>query len=364
MKEFVIHKVRSTFEKLPLDSGGYERAKTILQQRYGDPTEVVNPHVQQIFALPTIHGTPRPKIHEFYDQLLCHVQALDTLGKLGNVAGNVHMTLDKLEGIRSDITRMDSEWKNWGFQELLETLRGWIDRNPLQIGERDSRPQSRDFRREKIFSTRDQTKPRSCIYCDKTDHKASDCESVKTVEERRKILSSKRLCFNCTGEKHRASDCRSKTNCQICHKRHHTSICDNKQKEPGMTAAANNNTVIHPVVVIKVEGVKCRALLDTGSSSNYMSSTLLDLIKKNPVRQEQKSIETLLGTSVQNINVHEVEIRDIAEKFSIKSEVNGVARKVLLNLPNPKYQEVIHANAHLKGVRIITAKKSYQFMSF
>ena len=119
-----------------------------------------------------------------------------------------------------------------------------------------------------------------------------------------------------------------------------------------MTAAANNTTVIHPVVVIKVEGVKCRALLDTGSSSNYMSSTLLDLIKKNPVRQEHKSIETLLGTSVQNINVYEVEISDVAEKFSIKSEVNGVARKVPLNLPNPKYQEVVHANAHLKGVRM------------
>ena len=32
--------------------------------------------------------------------------------------------------------------------------------------------------------------------------------------------------------------------------------------------AANYNTVIHPVVVIKIEGIKCRALLDTGSSSN------------------------------------------------------------------------------------------------
>ena len=71
----------------------------------------------------------------------------------------------------------------------------------------------------------------------------------------------------------------SKTNCQVCHKRHNTSICDNKQKEPGMTVAANKNTVIHPVFVIKVEGVKCRALLDTGSSSNYMSSTIKKMKK-------------------------------------------------------------------------------------
>ena len=98
------------------------------------------------------------------------------------------MTLDKLEGIRSDITRMDPSWKNWDFHELLEGLRGWIDRNPLQIGERESRPQLRDIRREKTFSTRDQIKPRSCVYCDSSNHKSSNCESVKTVEERRKIL--------------------------------------------------------------------------------------------------------------------------------------------------------------------------------
>ena len=353
LKELVLPKVRSLIEKLPVDEEGYKRAKIILQQRYGDPAEVVNAHVQQIFALPTIHGTSRPKIHEFYDQLLCHVQALDTLGKLRDVAGNVRMTLDKLEGIRSDITRMDPKWKNWGFHELLEGLRGWIDRNPLQIGERESRPQLRDIRREKTFSTRDQIKPRSCVYCGSSNHKSSNCESVKTVEERRKILSNKRLCFNCTGERHRASACKSKSNCQVCHQRHHSSICDReiRQSEPGMTTT-NINNVIHPVIVIKVEGVKCRALLDTGSSSNYISSTLLGLIKKNPVRQEHKSIETLLGTSERSINVYDVEISDVEEKLSIKSEMSGVERKVLLNLANPRYQEVIEANPHLKGVQM------------
>lgn len=111
LKEFVNQKVRATIEKLPVDSEGYKRAKTMLQERYGDTSEVVNAHIQQIFPLPTIHGTSRAKIHDFYDQLLCHVQALDTLGKLETVTGNVRMTLDKLEGIRADITRTDQNWK-------------------------------------------------------------------------------------------------------------------------------------------------------------------------------------------------------------------------------------------------------------
>ena len=89
----------------------------------------------------------------------------------------------------------------------------------------------------------------------------------------------------------------------------------------------NINSVIHPVIAIKVEGVKCRALLDTGSSSNYISSPLMGLVKKSPVRQEHKSIETLLGTSERNINVYDVIISDVEEKLSIKSEMNGVENK-------------------------------------
>eukprot|EP00794_Sanderia_malayensis_P013528 gene13528-biopygen10795 len=350
LKEFVNQKVRATIEKLPVDSEGYKRAKTMLQERYGDTSEVVNAHIQQIFSLPTIHGTSRPKIHDFYDQLLCHVQALDTLGKLETVTGNVRMTLDKLEGIRADITRTDQNWKKWGFQELLEALRDWIDRNPLNIGERDFK-QAKDFRREKMFATRDQSKAKLCVFCDKAEHKSSDCQTVNTVEERRKILSTKKLCFNCTGDKHRASECRSKGNCQICQKRHHTSICDKKQKEPGMTSTSENEKhVIHPVVVVLVEGIKCRALLDTGSSSNYLSSTLVELINKTPVRKDRKTIETLLGTSDKDINVYEVEISSVTKKFNLKSEVNGVERKVLLTLPNPRYSEVIKANTHLNGI--------------
>ena len=41
-----------------------------------------------------------------------------------------------------------------------------------------------------------------------------------------------------------------------------------------------SKVVIHPVIVIKVEGIKCKGFFGTGSNSNYISSTLLNLIKK------------------------------------------------------------------------------------
>ena len=48
---------------------------------------------------------------------------IETLGKRGDVAGNVRLTLDKLEGIRGDLTRTEENWKqHWTFKELVEAL--------------------------------------------------------------------------------------------------------------------------------------------------------------------------------------------------------------------------------------------------
>ena len=131
MKELVIPKVRATTEKLPADGAGYKKAKEFLEQRYGNSGEVVNAHIQEIMSLPVITGISRPKIHNFYDNLLGHVQALETLGKLEQIAGNVRMTLDKLVGIRADLFRTEKDWKKWTCTELVEALRQWVERNPF-----------------------------------------------------------------------------------------------------------------------------------------------------------------------------------------------------------------------------------------
>ena len=119
---------------------------------------MINAHVTQILSLPVIHGTPGTKIHEFYDQLLGHGQDLQTMGKLSAVAGNVRLTLDKLDGIRSDLTITYPDWKKWGSVELLEAFRLWIERNPLKSDDKDWRrpekSQPKLFRREKSFPTR------------------------------------------------------------------------------------------------------------------------------------------------------------------------------------------------------------------
>ncbi len=189
------------------------------------------------------------------------------------------------------------------------------------------------------------------MYCENDSHRSVECTKVVDVGERKKILSIKRRCFNCTGEKHRASECKSKIQCYKCKCKHHTSICDKAEPNPAM-CQPNQSSVIYPVVVIEVEGIKCRALLDTGSGNSYVSSTLMNLTKKKPARQEIKTIEMMLHTTTKKIDVYNVQITNVNKTFQMSSEVSCVDRPVLLTLPNPRYIEVIANNPHLEGVEM------------
>ena len=48
---------------------------------------------------------------------------------------------------------------------------------------------------------------------------------------------------------------------------------------------------------MKVEGIKCRALLDTGSGNSYASSGLLELIKRKPIREDYKRIGMMIQST-------------------------------------------------------------------
>lgn len=100
-------KVRTGLDGLPFSIEGYEQAKSVLKTKYGKTYEIVNAYVQNIMALPVISGSNTTKIHQFYEKLSFNLQALETLGKLGEVNGYVRMSIDKLEGIRGDLVRTD-----------------------------------------------------------------------------------------------------------------------------------------------------------------------------------------------------------------------------------------------------------------
>ena len=191
-----------------------------------------------------------------------------------------------------------------------------------------------------------------CVYCEKPDHRSSDCKTAKTVKEHRRKLSNKKLCFNCKGAKHRTAECCSAKTCLKYKNEHHTSMCDklaDSKSEPMLVTTKIN--VTYTVAIIRVNCVKCRALLDTGSGSSYISESFIDL-KINPVRKEYKTIETLTNSTTKKLKIYNLKVENLDENFSFQTELNKLEREVLITLPNPKYNEMIETYDHLKGIKM------------
>jgi len=79
LRELLDARVRKTVEALPQTAEGYNRALSILKDRFGKESEIVKAYVKEILDLPyTPTGNPK-RIHEFYEKLSYSVQSLETL---------------------------------------------------------------------------------------------------------------------------------------------------------------------------------------------------------------------------------------------------------------------------------------------
>ena len=366
LKKMVDGKVRALVDGLPFTIEGYERAKNILKTTYGKVSEIVNAHIINIMELPRISGSPQKRILGFYENLIINIQPLETMGKLHEINGYVRMTLDKLPGIRSDLVRMDDDWQDWDFPRLAEAIRKWTERNPVPVCD-EKRPyvhnmhnqyqqqrhqQQVTWKRDKTYTVKGSQF--SCVFCGKGDHKAVNCGNVCGISERKKILSSKRLCFNCLRPSHRATECKSR-NCMKCQSKHHTSICDQKdrqQENKEVMMYTAEASVTYPIIVVEINGIRCRALLDTGAGSSYVSSGLIKHLKLRPTRSEGRQIEMLLHTTTKKVELYQVDISSTTYKFNLKAEVTKVEKEVLMHVPNPGYQQMLRSYEHLGGILI------------
>ena len=231
------------------------------------------------------------------------------------------------------MVRNDDDWQNWDFLKLCDALGSWIRRNPVESSEdhRDETPQSRRGQIARRSYATQQT--RACVYSEDPTHRALECHRVTSFDERKNILATKKLCFNCTGPKHRAIECKSKISCRHCAKKHHTSICDRQQaREPGMTASqVGNSAVIHPVVIVKVAGYKFRALLESGASHSYASSTFVNLTKAEPKASGVRQIAMLVGVATRVMQEYKGSMQSVTDEFSLDVNVTKVDKRELLS---------------------------------
>ncbi|XP_028419027.1 uncharacterized protein LOC114544609 [Dendronephthya gigantea] len=360
LRELLCEKASKAIEALPHTSEGYNRAIVILKDRFGKESEIVKTFVKEILDLPHLATANAKKIHEFYEKLVYCVQSLETLNRLDVINGTVPMVLDKLPAIRGDLVRNDSSWEQWNFVQFTEALRQWTRRNPVMEDDPLRKTDDQHRKRRPNFQTQQgkgeqlSGKKRSCVYCDKCDHRSSECESVNTADERKSMLARKKLCFNCTGPAHRASECRSTTTCKNCGKRHHTSICSEiKPAKPALSAHRDvDQQVIYPTVLVEIDGIQTHALLDTGAGSSYASATLIETLHKKPKRVELRRVDMMLTSKTTKVEIYSAKLTSVDGKFTTEIELSKVNKSQLMMITNPEFKSLCQKYDHLKEVEV------------
>ena len=112
-----------------------------------------------------------------------------------------------------------------------------------------------------------------------------------------------------------------------------------------MTATENNQRIM-PVLTVKVDGITCRALIDTGAGSSYASAKLLDLLKKKP------SVDMLISSKVTKLEVFDTVVESLDGGYQMSVKLTKVNKAELLSIDNPKYGQLISKYPHLQGVTI------------
>ena len=241
MLELVKWKPKEDILGLPHSSEGYAEAKKILVDTYEKPFMVQKALIKDLEQLKGIRQQYQLReVHEFYNPSSRIIRSLNTTGKLSAAQSHVYTLLNKLGPVRKIITQEDDEWEQWGLEDLINNLKGFVERNPLttndelkdgrtnHYGKFDRSNRNMD-KGDMLLLVKRHNQGNSfktkCVYCNLDNHRSSECMKVITIADRKEMIKKQKLCYNCCKFGHQASKCPSR-GCRKCGVKHHTCICD------------------------------------------------------------------------------------------------------------------------------------------
>lgn len=91
---------------------------------------------------------------------------------------------------------------------------------------------------------------------------------------------------------------------------------------------------IFPVVVIKVNGLTCRALIDSGAGSSYASARLISELVIKPSEIKSQQIDMLLTSRKAKVELYDVKITSYDGRHERMTRLNKIDESELF-IENP-----------------------------
>jgi hypothetical protein len=358
-----------TIENLAISGANYDEAWSLLEKRYGNERLIVQAHIRKILNSPAINKCTAASLRQLSDDVRSNLAALKALNRPVQHWDDILVTIipDKLD------FHSNREWQGKLGNEMPDskTLLDFLESRYQHVASitassanQTSQEKSGQNKSSKHQSSSNSViiNKQSCAFCKKTNHSLHQCTSflrLSTDEKLKQVINLK-LCENCLRGNHSTANCKSNNTCRDCKGRHHTLLHGTKTQindsVPSTSTVSHcnaqhsENLLLTAVVLVKDCHEKyhqCRALLDAGSQSNFITRHLTNKLKLKTIPITHK----IIGINAQPSNVTEsvnINIKSICSDYG--SNLNClVLSKITGNLPLASFsKEGLRIPQHLE----------------
>ena len=321
---------------LTITDGNYDIALNLLHSRYDNKRVIINSHIKALMEIKQLNKESAPALRELYDNFVKNVRSLENLQQPIQSWSMmlIYIVTSKLDNATK------RAWESSIQATQLPTLQQFTDfmntrcqfLESIQTVEKTQAALTNNkTTRVHVSSTTDNSP--TCHYC-KGQHYIYACIKFKELSPEKRLEAAKaaQLCTNCLRNNHTTSNCKS-ISCQKCKKRHNTllhSDRSDKKEENSSPATVNTHcsnsnyqsTVLLSTAEIYIandnkDWVKCRALLDSGSQSNFITEKLY---QKLNIRSDKIDIPVIgiNGTKTSISKIINTNIGSVHNKFTAR----------------------------------------------
>lgn len=330
LKSAIRGEAAQVISALEISAGNYKIAWDLICERYANKRLLIQNHIKALFSLQQINKESSIQLRQLIDNLSKHIRSLNTLGQPTQHwdALLIYMISNKLD---KETAR---EWEAYKCDDsenipTLEMMKKFLKNKAdlletLELGRSYAHSNS-DYKPQIKHKTQNQSSHKtflttnsSCHYC-KGQHKIYRCDAFSNlpVNERISHAQKANLCLNCLNVGHSYQECRFGT-CKKCTSKHNTLLHLGQQVSPEKGDESVNlssfvgmdNQILLSTAIIQVfdkygNSHICRALLDSGSQSNFITSNLFQS----------------LGLDKTDINISVVGISQVSSSIKSKCKV-------------------------------------------
>ena len=293
---------KNVIEGLSHTGDQYIEAVESLMDRYNRPRLLHQTHVRMILQAANVkEGTGR-ELRRLHDTVQQHLRALSAMGYQPSgpfITSVIELKLDAATMF---------EWQKHSqsskdvpeYKEILAFIDLRARASETSTGEVNHHAQQRHRRHQpdkvlSSFVSATDTGGENCVLCKSEKHPLYMCTKFKSLsyDEKLALLKSHNRCLNCLRSGHFAKHCKSLHHCRKCQKPHHTMLHVDTPSETKPTPTQSTTVTNHAATTVSKsishtllmtcrvricdpQGSYriCRALLDSASSTTFVSERL------------------------------------------------------------------------------------------